>query len=94
MTRGEWFAQGWCLLCGQMFAFDPERVCSHPWPPPDGPLAPICRPCITERVNPERRCRGLPQFPILPGAYLDQCPPPRRGSGPRPGDRSTQGGMR
>jgi hypothetical protein len=35
-------------------------------------VAPICRPCITEVVNPERRRRGLLQFPILPGAYLDQ----------------------
>jgi hypothetical protein len=71
-TRGEWFAHGACLLCGRLFAFDPQRVCSHPWPPPDGPLAPICRPCITEVVNPERRRRGLPEYPILPGAYLDQ----------------------
>ena len=55
-----------------MFAFEPERVCSQPWPPPDGPLAPICRPCITEVVNPERRHRGLPEYPILPGAYFDQ----------------------
>jgi hypothetical protein len=51
-TRGRWFAHGSCLLCGQVFAFDPERVCSHPWPPPDGPRAPICQPCITEVVNP------------------------------------------
>jgi hypothetical protein len=51
-TRGQWFAHGACLLCGRLFAFDPERVCSHPWPPPDGPLTPICRPCITEVVNP------------------------------------------
>jgi hypothetical protein len=55
--RGQWFAQGSCLLCGRRFAFDPELVCFHPWPPPDGPLAP-CRPCITETVNPERRRRG------------------------------------
>jgi hypothetical protein len=37
-----------------------------------GPLAPICRPCITKVVNPERHRRGLPEYPILPGAYLDQ----------------------
>jgi hypothetical protein len=62
-TRGEWVAQGSCLLCGRVFAFDPERVCSHPWPPPDGPLAPICAPCITERVNPERRPPGAAPVP-------------------------------
>jgi hypothetical protein len=32
---------------------------------------PICQPCITEVVNPERRGLGLPLYPILPGAYLD-----------------------
>jgi hypothetical protein len=31
-------------------------------------MAPICRLCITEGVDPERRRRGLPVFPILPGA--------------------------
>jgi len=71
-TRGQWVAQGSCLLCGQVFAFDPSECAPHPWPPHDGPLAPICRPCITEVVNPERRRRGLPVYPILPGAYLDQ----------------------
>jgi hypothetical protein len=55
-----------------VFAFDPERVCSFPWPPPDGPAQPICQPCITELVNPERRRLGLPVYPILPGAYHDQ----------------------
>jgi hypothetical protein len=39
---------------------------------PDGPLAPICRRCITEVVNPERRRRSLPLYPVLSGAYLDQ----------------------
>jgi hypothetical protein len=30
MIRGQWFAHGSCLLCGRMFTFDPERVCSSP----------------------------------------------------------------
>jgi hypothetical protein len=70
--QGRWFALGACLLCGRVFAFDPERVCSFPWPPPDGSAQPICQPCITELVNPERRRLGLPIYPILPGAYHDQ----------------------
>jgi hypothetical protein len=63
------FAMGPCLLCGTVFAFDPGRVCSFPWPPPDGPRAPICRPCIVGTVNPERERRGFATYPILPGAY-------------------------
>jgi hypothetical protein len=70
-TQGRWFAHGSCLLCGRVFAFDPERMCSFPWPPPDGPARPICQPCSTVGVNPERRRLGLPQYPILPGASLD-----------------------
>jgi hypothetical protein len=81
-ARGHWFAHGSCLLCGRLFTFDPERVCSHPWPPPDGLAEPTCRPCITDRVNPERRRRGLPQFPILPGAYLDEPTPARERPAP------------
>ena len=80
-ARGWWFAQGLCLLCARVFAFDPERVCSFPWPPSDGPAEPICRPCITEVANPERRRLGLSLYPILPGAYLDERTVARRGSG-------------
>ena len=24
-TRGQWFAQGACLLCGRLFALDPDQ---------------------------------------------------------------------
>jgi hypothetical protein len=63
-------------------AFDPERVCSFPWPPSDGPAEPIYRPCITEVVNPQRRRLRLSLYPILSGAYLDERTVARRGSGP------------
>lgn len=71
-AEGKAFALGTCLACGGMFTFNPLTVCSHPWPVPDGPLEPICRPCVIDRINPERRRRGLPEFTVLPGAYLDE----------------------
>jgi hypothetical protein len=75
-TPGRWFAHGECLLCGQVVAFDPERVCSHPWPPPDGPLAPICQPCITEVVNPSGGAWGCPCTRSCPAPTSTSNPPP------------------
>lgn len=62
------WAMGDCLTCGQMFAFDPERVPSFRWPQPDGPRIQVCQVCM-ERVNTRRRAEGRDPFPILPGAY-------------------------
>jgi hypothetical protein len=70
-TGGSGSPKGRACCAGRCSPSTPSGVCSHPWLPPDGPLAPICRRCITEVVNPERR-RGLAVYPILPGAYLDQ----------------------
>lgn len=67
---------GNCIGCGQMFSFNPERVPSirmsrtgEGWKlDPNGHREPVCRNCV-ERGNAERRKRGMPEIPILPGAY-------------------------
>ena len=82
-TRGQWFAQGACLLCGRLFAFDPERVCSHPWPPPDGPLAPICGPASPRWSTPNGAAAGCPS--------TRSCPAPTSISQPKPGAAAAPG---
>lgn len=52
-----------CFGCGEVFGFDVDRV-----PSVLVPRRPLCRPCV-ELANPIRRARGLPEIPILPGAY-------------------------
>jgi hypothetical protein len=66
--QGFMWAMGPCLACGQVFAFDPERVPSLRWPQPDGPREPVCSSCMA-RANARRKAAGLPPHPILPGAY-------------------------
>lgn len=56
---------GQCYGCGRMFSFNPEKVPSYQGEP-------ICRDCI-ERVNEIRKDKGLPLWPILPGAYEPQA---------------------
>jgi hypothetical protein len=54
-----------CFCCKRVFPFDVDRVPSHAGQP-------ICRSCF-ERVNAQKRARGLPEFRALPGAYpLDE----------------------
>jgi hypothetical protein len=74
-AEGKAFVIGPCLLCRQRFSFNPLTVYSFPWPPPDGPREPICRPCIVNVVNPDRARRGLAPYPIPPGAYFDEDAP-------------------
>jgi hypothetical protein len=52
---------GSCFGCKRPFTFNVERV-------PSFKGEPICRDCI-RRVNEKRRALGLPEWPVLPGAY-------------------------
>lgn len=61
-------AMGLCLTCGRVFSFNPERVPSLRWPPPDGPREPICEDCM-RAVNAERERIGMPRLPVHPDAY-------------------------
>lgn len=54
-------AMGDCFGCRQVFSFNPLRVPSYQGEP-------ICRACI-ERVNAQRRQRGLPEWPVFPDSY-------------------------
>lgn len=55
---------GTCFGCGVVFGFNAERVPSYQGEP-------ICESCITV-VNHRRREAGLPQWPVLEGAYEPQ----------------------
>lgn len=84
MTEPEFMlAFGECWSCKRGFYFNPARVPSIPIDPqtkkpPDidpepggyerARREPICADCMTIR-NARRRERGLPEIPILPGAY-------------------------
>jgi hypothetical protein len=63
---GYMIAMGACISCERFFAFNPERVPSTT--AITGEREPVCRDCM-DRINSNRRDRGLPEFPILPGAY-------------------------
>lgn len=58
------FAVGSCFVCRRVFSFNPERV-------PSFEGEPICRECLNV-VNGERRANGVPEWPVLPGAYDPQ----------------------
>lgn len=62
---GYLMAMGPCYGCGEVIAFNPERV---PSVSIDGHLHPICRECVA-RINPMREANGLPPVVLLPGAY-------------------------
>jgi hypothetical protein len=57
---------GPCLLCHQVFSYNPHSVPS--FTPPGGTREPICASCIAF-VNAKRKERGLPEWPVLPDAY-------------------------
>jgi len=59
-------AMGHCILCEEVFAFNPVCV---PSIRVDGERRPVCRPCIETRVNPYRKEKGLEPVDILPDAY-------------------------
>lgn len=59
---------GACVVCGKLFEFNPELV---PSVLVNGRKEPVCRTCI-ETANPKRKAKGLPEIPILPGAYDPQ----------------------
>lgn len=76
-------AVGPCWSCKRTFSFNPARVPSIPIDPQTGKppdidpepggyeraeREPICEACMT-LMNARRRERGLPEMPILPGAY-------------------------
>lgn len=50
-----------CFACRRVFASNPDLVPSYE-------NQPICEACITQ-VNANRAASGLPQWPVLPGAY-------------------------
>lgn len=69
-------AIGFCIACGNIFSFNPERVPCIRASRATGKLVvdpsadrePICRNCF-ERQNAIRREMGNPEVPLLPGAY-------------------------
>lgn len=63
--EGYVFCLGPCFCCARSFTFNPDLVPSFRF---NGNREPICRSCV-ERVNPERRKRGLDEIKVLPGAY-------------------------
>jgi hypothetical protein len=62
---GYMFCTGSCVVCHRLFTFNPELV---PSVVVDGTREPICRPCV-ERANPLRKAKGLPEIPVMRGAY-------------------------
>jgi hypothetical protein len=58
---------GPCIICEKVFGFNPHKVPSYRTVT-DGPRYPICQHCIN-KINPERKRRGLPQWPVHPDAY-------------------------
>ena len=68
MTGGDWVqAVGPCMVCGGLFAFNPNRVPSHRRTP-EAPREPICRSCM-DMANRLRVARGDPPHPIHADAY-------------------------
>lgn len=70
------FCSGHCLTCGGLFSFNPDlvpsvRVNAQGQPDPNGTREPICQNCM-RLANEQREQRGLPPFPVLPGAYEPQ----------------------
>jgi hypothetical protein len=61
-------ATGSCLICKQMFTFNPVRVPSFRV---RGSREPICRSCIND-INQKRAAAGVHTFVIAPDAY-DAC---------------------
>lgn len=62
------FVLGPCLVCEVPFTYNPEKVPSQSWPPPDGPREPICEGCMA-LINRKRERLGMPPHPIHPDAY-------------------------
>ena len=59
------FARASCLVCGEPFTFNPQRVPSYD---AGRGKRPICRSCM-ERINEKRRAWGETPQPIPEGAY-------------------------
>jgi len=59
------FMVGNCLVCKQMFTFNPVLVPSHRV---NGVKEPVCKHCI-DAANPVRKKKGLPPLTYAPGAY-------------------------
>ena len=57
-----------CLVCKQVFGYNPSRV---PSVRVEGKREPVCKSCI-ERANPLRKARGLPEIIPHPDAYEPQ----------------------
>jgi hypothetical protein len=62
VTRQSW-AVGSCVICGRLFAFDPDLV-------PTYTGEPMCALCIA-RVNVRRAEIGLPEHHVYPNTYFD-----------------------
>jgi hypothetical protein len=61
-------AIGNCVVCGNLFSFNPEKVPSIRI---NGEKEPICRSCM-ERVNALKREKGIPEFEIPKDAYAPE----------------------
>jgi heterodisulfide reductase subunit C len=67
---------GSCVICGDIFDFNPDTVPSvrvtekdgELVPDPAGPRCPICRRCV-EAGNRERELRGMEPIVVPEGAY-------------------------
>jgi hypothetical protein len=69
---GGWFVVGRCIVCGDVFSFNPYKVPSIPvdadgLPARNGRREPLCQACA-EPINVERAARGLATW-SLEGAY-------------------------
>lgn len=65
---GYMFASAPCIGCGNVFSFNPDLV---PSVRINGVREPICQSCV-DRVNPQRKAKGLPPIVPAPGAYSPQ----------------------
>jgi DNA-directed RNA polymerase subunit RPC12/RpoP len=55
-----------CIVCGQIFSYNPHRVPSTSLL--TGEREAVCQDCMN-RINAKRATMGLPPHEILPGAY-------------------------
>jgi len=59
-------AMGHCILCHQVFSFNPLRV---PSLRVNGTRYPVCEGCVAARINPARRKQGLEDLVVADDAY-------------------------
>lgn len=68
MSRGYGIVVGRCVLCREMFGFNPDRVPSIITAESNGQREPVCKTCLPF-FNEERERLGLPVLVVLEGSY-------------------------